>query len=96
MEIGGWGWGMGNEVVNGCGEVGFLAKMLEQIAAKRSERRRVGQFKFCVPGLFFNWFLTEIYYFFKKNGLLRREDLEVEGGLGKKQGKRGKEKKERK
>ena len=83
---------MGDEAVNGGGEVGFLAKMLEQVAAKRSECRRVGQFKFSDPGLFFNRFLTKIFYFFKKNGVFGGRNVEAEGGLGKEKGEGKKEK----
>ncbi len=83
---------MGNEAVNGGGEVGFLAEMLEQVAAKRGECRRIWQFKFGDPSLFFNRFLAKVFYFFKKNGVFGGRNVEVEGGLGKEKGGGEKEK----
>jgi hypothetical protein len=56
--------------------------MLEQIATKGSKRRRIGQLKFGDAGLAFNGFEAEVFYFFGKNRLLGRGNVEAERGLG--------------
>lgn len=66
--------------------MGFLAEMLEQVTAKRGERRRVRQLKFDDTYLVFNRLESKAFYLFKKNGLLGGKNLKVEGGLAKEMG----------